>query len=144
MPQFGQHSDLITTIRGIVKDYPEGTQIIKELLQNADDANARHVVLLLDKRTVASTTSVLGNREERDRPMYEQGNPYVNCKAEKGESNPMERWQGPALLVFDDATFLEKDFDSIQAVRQSQKKLDPSKTGQVQHVLLQVVSNHCV
>jgi hypothetical protein len=93
---------------------------------------------------VASTTSVIGNRKERDRPMYEQGNPYVNCKAEKGESNPMERWQGPALLVFDDATFLEKDFDSIQAVRQSQKKLDPSKTGQVQHVLLQVVSNHCV
>jgi hypothetical protein len=29
---------------------PEGTQIFKELLQNADDAKASELVLLLDKR----------------------------------------------------------------------------------------------
>jgi hypothetical protein len=43
---------------------PEGTQIFKELLQNADDAKASELVLLLDKRqeinrACASAISIL-------------------------------------------------------------------------------------
>jgi sacsin len=125
--QFGQHQKLTTAIQGIIKDYPEGTQILKELLQNADDANARSFVLMLDKRSHGSD-SLLGNRDTVE---YEEGNPYTNCRSEHGDPNPMQHHQGPALLVFDDAIFQESDFQSIQSIQKSQKKLDPSKTGQV-------------
>ena len=41
---FGQYISITQMIKNIIKDYPEGTQIFKELLQNADDAKARELV----------------------------------------------------------------------------------------------------
>jgi hypothetical protein len=35
--------DLTARIREILRNYPEGTSIFKELVQNADDAGAREV-----------------------------------------------------------------------------------------------------
>jgi hypothetical protein len=40
---------LTTRLRGLLKEYPPGISILKELLQNADDAKASTVVLLSDK-----------------------------------------------------------------------------------------------
>jgi len=40
---FGQKVDLTARIREILRNYPEGTSIFKELVQNADDAGAREV-----------------------------------------------------------------------------------------------------
>eukprot|EP00957_Ditylum_brightwellii_P174310 13270936-Ditylum_brightwellii.AAC.1 len=40
---FGQKVDLSVRIREILRNYPEGLSILKELLQNADDAGARTV-----------------------------------------------------------------------------------------------------
>ena len=40
---FGQKIDLTVRIREILRNYPEGLSILKELLQNADDAGARTV-----------------------------------------------------------------------------------------------------
>lgn len=37
---FGQKVDLTQRIREVLANYPEGTTILKELLQNADDAGA--------------------------------------------------------------------------------------------------------
>ena len=36
---FGQKVDLSVRIREILRNYPEGLSILKELIQNADDAN---------------------------------------------------------------------------------------------------------
>ena len=44
---FGQKVDLTVRIREILRNYPEGSSIIKELLQNADDAGARVVKLVV-------------------------------------------------------------------------------------------------
>ena len=85
---------------------PEGTQIFKELLQNADDAKASELVLLLDKRTHGTATL---------------------------SSPDMEHWQGPALLVFDDAEFKPDDVKSLQRPADSGKKLDFTKTGNQFH-----------
>ena len=68
-------------IKNIIKDYPEGTQIFKELLQNADDAKARDMVFCLDMRQ-HPTTNLVGDG--------------------------LAAWQGPALLVFDSAVFRVK------------------------------------
>lgn len=35
---FGQSEPLTNRLSSILRDYPKGTQIFKELLQNADDA----------------------------------------------------------------------------------------------------------
>ena len=40
---FGQQVDLTQRIREILVSYPEGTTILKELVQNADDAGASTV-----------------------------------------------------------------------------------------------------
>lgn len=40
---FGQRVDLTQRIREVLTNYPEGTTILKELIQNADDARATKV-----------------------------------------------------------------------------------------------------
>jgi hypothetical protein len=40
---FGQKIDLCTRLRDILAAYPDGSSVLKELLQNADDAGASQV-----------------------------------------------------------------------------------------------------
>ncbi len=47
---FYQSEPLIARLRGIIRDYPEGVGILKELIQNADDAKATKVEIILDWR----------------------------------------------------------------------------------------------
>lgn len=70
---FGQKIDLTVRIREILRNYPEGTSILKvcamivhgphscervcqELIQNADDAGASELKFCLDNRQHASTS----------------------------------------------------------------------------------------
>lgn len=101
----GQISSLVTTLRGILKDYG-GHQVVNELLQNADDAGATTFRILLDKRKQNGwgTSSLL--------------------------SSSMKDFQGPALYQFCDSTFSNTDFESIQRVSDGLKRGDPLKTGQ--------------
>ena len=48
---FGQKIDLTVRIREILRNYPEGTSILKEIIQNADDAGAKQIKFCLDNRT---------------------------------------------------------------------------------------------
>lgn len=48
---FGQKVSLTSRIRELLLNYPEGTSIFKELLQNADDAKASTVGFCLDHRS---------------------------------------------------------------------------------------------
>ena len=67
---FGQEESLTQRLRHVLDLYPEGNGIVYELLQNADDAGARTVKVVLSRRHFAST-SLIGPK--------------------------MEDWQGPAL-----------------------------------------------
>jgi hypothetical protein len=42
--RFEQDEPFTTRLRGILTEYPPGTTILKELLQNADDAGAKFIV----------------------------------------------------------------------------------------------------
>ena len=97
---FGQKVDLTASIRGILRNYPEGTAVLKELVQNADDAGASTISFCLDCRSHST-----------DR------------LADPG----MAEFQGPALLVYNNAVFTEEDFKSIQRIGDSLKKSSETK-----------------
>lgn len=92
---FGQKVDLTASIRNILRNYPEGTAVLKELVQNADDAGASTVVFYLDHRTHSSS---------------------------KLADQALASFQGPSLLVYNNAIFTAEDFQSIQRIGDSLKK----------------------
>lgn len=73
---------------------------MQELIQNADDAGAINICFCLDDR---------------------------NHKAEKLASVKLAAFQGPSLLVYNDAIFTEEDFQSIQRIGDSLKRTSETK-----------------
>ncbi len=84
--EFGQHEELTERIKTILNEYPFGITVIKELLQNADDAKGKKLYFILDKRNHATNQL-----------------PSVNWKD----------LQGPALLVWNDMGFSSDDLKGI-------------------------------
>ena len=77
--------------------------ILQELIQNADDAGARTVHFYLDKR-------------------HHRGKNFLH--------RDLERFQGPALISYNDACFKKEDWDGITRMQDSVKADDPFKVGQ--------------
>ena len=75
---------------------------VQEIIQNADDAGARVVRFYLDHRQHGRSTLV---------------HPKI------------ARFQGPALLSYNDAQFREEDWDGIQNLQLSNKAENPFKVG---------------
>lgn len=101
--EFGQREDLTQRIQNILRDYPFNITVLKELLQNADDAKASKMFVILDKR-FHSTKKVLS-----------------------------ENWgklQGPALLVWNDSTFSDSDLKGIQKLGLGSKRTNHESIGQ--------------
>jgi len=101
---FGQKVDLCARLREILLNYPEGTAIISELLQNADDAGASEFALCLDTR-----------QHGREQLFYPE----------------MAALQGASLLAYNNATFTASDFTAIQRIGDSLKREESAgvKTG---------------
>ncbi|XAR63999.1 hypothetical protein NMG60_11024177 [Bertholletia excelsa] len=102
LEDFGQKVDLTRRIREVLLNYPEGTTVLKELIQNADDAGATKVCLCLDRRFHGSESLI---------------------------SSKLAQWQGPALLAYNNAVFTEDDFVSISRIGGSTKQGQAWKTG---------------
>ncbi|KAK9663814.1 hypothetical protein RND81_14G000300 [Saponaria officinalis] len=102
LEDFGQKVDLTRRIREVLVNYPEGTTVLKELIQNADDAGATKVCLCLDRRRHGGESLL---------------------------SESLSQWQGPSLLAFNDAVFTEEDFVSISRIGGSSKHGQAWKTG---------------
>lgn len=54
--QTGQYEPITTRIRNILNEYKDGVGILKELIQNADDAGATTVKFLIDQRHGPTTS----------------------------------------------------------------------------------------
>ncbi|VDI11137.1 sacsin [Mytilus galloprovincialis] len=100
---FGQHEELITRIKRILSGYPCDAGVLKELLQNADDAKASEVHIVID---------------------------YNNHETDNLFSDSWKPLQGPAILIYNDSSFSEADIRGIQKLGIGSKGEDPTKTGQ--------------
>jgi sacsin len=99
---WAQVEDITTRISNILKEYPEASYL-SECVQNADDAGATEITLLLDL-SIYNDTSIL--------PKFR------------------EYHQTPALMIFNNSTFSEKDFQNIRNLGASLKKAELHTTGQ--------------
>ncbi|XP_035691251.1 sacsin-like [Branchiostoma floridae] len=99
LPPLSQHLR-----ENILKKYPDSGQILKELIQNADDAGATEVSFLLD----LTDYNTLG----------------VTCKYPE-----LQQYQGPALYAFNNGIFTEQDWKGILATEQGAKRKDPFLIG---------------
>ncbi|XP_044074077.1 sacsin [Siniperca chuatsi] len=92
----------IDYLKDILRRYPDGGQILKELIQNADDAQATEVVFIHDERSYGT---------------------------ESLWTHQLGEYQGPALYAYNNAAFTDDDWEGIQMAGRSVKRNDPNKVG---------------
>ena len=103
MEQFGQVVDVTTRIKEALREYSEGS-IFKEMIQNAEDANA------------TSTTFYMDDRDFSD-----------NCTSLFGDN--MKDCQGPSIMIHNDAKFSDEDFNNLIKIGGATKKENSEKIG---------------
>jgi sacsin len=95
-------SERITSrLRDLVAKYPKGLGLVKEFLQNADDAGASHLRIIYDRRHHAGSFD----------------DPGMNTAL------------GPALIFINDRPFTPDDLQHIQTISDSGKRADAGRTG---------------
>ncbi|XP_025926560.1 sacsin-like [Apteryx rowi] len=87
-------------LHSILQKYPDGGQILKELVQNADDAGATEVMFVSDEREFDVVTG-----------------------------GGLEGTQGPALLAYNNAPMAPRDWTGLLCPGVSHKRGDPSTVG---------------
>ncbi len=97
-----QREPLTVRLRNLIHDYPEGVGIVKELIQNADDAGAKRIHITFDWR-------------------------QHNCH--RLPDPKMRELMGAAMVVYNDSVFSDADFDNIQSLGESGKREILWKTG---------------
>eukprot|EP00965_Chrysotila_dentata_P262713 6214650-Pleurochrysis_carterae.AAC.3 len=97
---FGQKVDLCARLREVLRAYPEAA-LLREMVQNADDAGASEFKVILDLRTHSASSLCLPATAP---------------------------FQGPALLTYNDAVFTDTDLESIQQIGGSKKAGEAGRT----------------
>ncbi|KAF9446296.1 hypothetical protein P691DRAFT_673937 [Macrolepiota fuliginosa MF-IS2] len=99
---FGENVAPTAAIRAILGSYPFSIGLLREILQNTDDARARKQVFVLDRRSHDA------------KAIY---HPYLAAT------------QGPALLAFNDELIRDHDWEALRNIHRSSKTTDTSKIG---------------
>ena len=100
---FGQKEDLLCSLKRILKNYPLDHGILKEFIQNADDAGAKEVHFVFDERTHPSDSIF---------------------------ADTWKPLQDPALCIYNDKPFSMADLEGIQRLGSGNKTYDPNRTGE--------------
>jgi sacsin len=102
---FGQTEPLTRRLKNILADYTDGLSILKELIQNADDAEASEIKFLYDERSNGDHKNILLDRG-------------------------METLQGRTLWTYNDAVFTDDDLANITKLSGATKQANGNKVGQ--------------
>ena len=102
---YGQSEPLTTRIKNLIKDYSDGLSVLKEFVQNADDAGATEVHFLIDERENLDARTLLLDKE------------FSKC-------------QGAAIVVYNNAIFSDDDFRNIVKIGGATKETNSQKIGQ--------------
>ncbi|XP_072011594.1 sacsin-like [Engystomops pustulosus] len=102
MDFFQRAPPFLIQLQNILRKYPDGGQILKELIQNADDAKATEVTFVYDER------------EHRTDTLYADEQHVI---------------QGQSLLVYNNEIFSDRDWEGIQRPGNSIKRKDPNTVG---------------
>ena len=100
---FGQYEPLSNRIKRILEAYPCDKEILNELLQNADDAKATEIHFVIDPQ---------------------------HHGTEKVFEDSWKPVQGPALCVYNNKPFTQRDLEGIQKLGEGSKAADSTKIGQ--------------
>jgi len=100
--KFGQHEPLTRRLHNLVRSYPKGLGVLKEFIQNADDADADEIVFVIDE-------------QQHDVAGLPQRMQWLH--------------QTPALLVYNNKPFSDSDIEGIQNIGESGKSDSVGKTG---------------
>src|SRR3954454_17890659 len=100
-------------LRKILDEYPDGSQVLREILQNSDDARSTEQIFILDHNTYPSNSLF--------EPYEEDNYKRTNLK--------LDRYQGPALLAKNNTIFEERDFESLLKLADSEKRDQFDKIG---------------
>ena len=98
----GPRQSITGRIKEALEDYDQDIDVFKEMIQNAEDAGASEIKFVIDWR-----------------------NHPTECLL----TSEMKSWQGPALLVYNNAVFSDEDFINICEIAGASKKIDPAKVG---------------
>ncbi|TFK63722.1 hypothetical protein BDN72DRAFT_803000 [Pluteus cervinus] len=97
-----ERSNLPQQIKSILDGYPLGNAVLREFLQNSDDAKATKQIFIIDGRY---------------HPTERVVDPALN------------ECQGPALLAINDTLFSPSDWEALGTIHGSNKTTDETKTG---------------
>ncbi|KAF9920488.1 hypothetical protein BGZ65_011210, partial [Modicella reniformis] len=100
---WSQEEGILNRILNILNDY-HPSSIFSEFLQNAADAGATKCCFMLDQTN------------------YDVPKPKLLC-------SKMKVWQGPALVIYNNAKFTEDDFMALSKLGVGNKRDDSSKIG---------------
>jgi hypothetical protein len=103
---FHQQEALTTRLSNILEEYPPGVSSLREFVQNADDAGANRLVICLDAAGDAEAAA-----------------------SDTWPTEALRSVAGPSLLIYNDAAFSEKDFQSISSIGHSRKREDGATIG---------------
>ena len=101
---WGQEEPITTRLRGLLKDYTDGLSVLKELIQNADDAGATEISFVFDERTNEGCQNILLSENMKD-------------------------LQGPAIWCHNNAMFSDEDFRNITKLGGATKEHMSTKIG---------------
>jgi len=113
---FRERVDTASSIKSILDCYPLGNGLLRELLQNSDDAGATSQVrfpsichsLLITNRN-STKTFILDTRQYGDVMLLDP---------------TLKETQGPSLLAVNDSIFNESDWKALQTIHGSNKTSD--------------------
>ncbi|CAG8704435.1 8389_t:CDS:2, partial [Funneliformis caledonium] len=110
--EFDPQEPYTRRLSSILDEYPEGSQILREILQNSDDAKSTEQIFMLDHNTYPSNhliDPILSNYKKFDLKL--------------------DRFQGPALLSKNNSMFDERDLRSLKKLANSEKRDQFNKIG---------------